>query len=302
MPARSFLHRLWWAVKDYARRLWDVAGEDNISFLAGGIAFNLLLAAVPFTLLLLSGLGYVLNESAEQSSNTVWGFIDNLMPPHAETGDVQLHTLLDGVIKARGSVGLFGAIAFIWFSTRLFGTLRSVLGEVFDIEQGLDFIKGKLFDIKITIVSTVLFVAYAVLSTYMKIATSKALGALTDVGFRKSFRIRLEYWFGNTLALLFIMGMFFALYKFLPSRKIRWQPALVGALFTSVLFELAKQLFTAYIGSFSPSSLYAGTLAGIVIVVFWVYYAALIFILGGEVGQVYELRRTRRLQRETFES
>ncbi len=298
---RSFLHRLWWAVKDYARRLWDVAGEDNISFLAGGIAFNLLLAAVPFTLLLLSGLGYVLNESAEQSSSTVWGFIDNLMPPHAETGDVQLHKLLDGVIKARGSVGLFGAIAFIWFSTRLFGTLRSVLGEVFDIEQGLDFIKGKLFDIKITIVSTVLFVAYAVLSTYMKIATSKALAALTDVGFRKSFRIRLEYWFGNILALLFITGMFFALYKFLPSRRIRWQPALVGALFTSVLFELAKQLFTTYIGSFNPSSLYAGTLAGIVIVVFWVYYAALIFILGGEVGQVYELRRTRRLQRETFE-
>jgi membrane protein len=301
MMGRSFLHRLWWALKDYARRLWDVAGEDNISFLAGGIAFNLLLAAVPFTLLLLSGLGYVLNESAEQSSSTVWGFIDNLMPPHAETGDVQLHKLLDGVIKARGSVGLFGAIAFIWFSTRLFGTLRSVLSEVFDIEQGLDFIKGKLFDIKITIVSTVLFVAYAVLSTYMKIATSKALGALTDVGFRKSFRIRLEYWFGNILALLFITGMFFALYKFLPSRRIRWQPALVGALFTSVLFELAKQLFTAYIGSFNPSSLYAGTLAGIVIVVFWVYYAALIFILGGEVGQVYELRRTRRLQRETFE-
>lgn len=302
MSGRSLLHRLWWAVKDYARRLWDVAGEDNISFLAGGIAFNLLLAAVPFTLLLLSGLGYLLNESPEQSSNTVWGFIDNLMPPHATPNDAQLHTILDGVIKARGSVGLFGAIAFIWFSTRLFGTLRSVLGEVFDIEQGLDFIKGKLFDIKITVVSTVLFVAYAVLSAYLKIATNKALGALSTVGFQSSFRIRVEYWLGNLLALMFITGMFFALYKFLPSRRIRWQPALVGALFTSFLFELAKQLFTAYVGSFNPGSLYAGTLYGIVIAVFWVYYAALIFILGGEVGQVYELRRTRRLQRETFES
>jgi membrane protein len=302
MSGRSFLRRLWWAVKDYARRLWDVAGEDNISFLAGGIAFNLLLAAVPFTLLLLSGLGYLLNESPEQSSSTVWGFIDNLMPPHAASSDAQLHTILDGVIKARGSVGLLGAIAFVWFSTRLFGTLRSVLSEVFDIEQGLDFIKGKLFDIKITIVSTVLFVAYAVLSAYLKIATNKALGALSTVGFHSSFRIRVEYWFGNLLALMFITGMFFALYKFLPSRRIRWQPALVGALFTSFLFELAKQLFTAYIGSFNPGSLYAGTLYGIVIVVFWVYYAALIFILGGEVGQVYELRRTRRLQRETFES
>jgi membrane protein len=302
MSGRSFLRRLWWAVKDYARRLWDVAGEDNISFLAGGIAFNLLLAAVPFTLLLLSGLGYLLNESPEQSSSTVWGFIDNLLPPHATSSDEQLHTILDGVIKARGSVGLLGAIAFIWFSTRLFGTLRSVLGEVFDIEQGLDFIKGKLFDIKITIVSTVLFVAYAVLSAYLKIATNKALGALSTVGFKSSFRIRVEYWFGNLLALMFITGMFFALYKFLPSRRIRWEPALVGALFTSFLFELAKQLFTAYVGSFNPGSLYAGTLYGIVIVVFWVYYAALIFILGGEVGQVYELRRTRRLQRETFES
>jgi membrane protein len=301
MSSRSFLHRLWWAVKDYARRLWDVAGEDNISFLAGGIAFNLLLAAVPFTLLLLSGLGYVLNESPEQSSNTVWAFIDNLLPPHAATSDAQLRALIDGAIKARGSIGLLGAIAFIWFSTRLFGTLRSVLSEVFDIEQGLDFIKGKLFDIKITVLSTVLFVAYAVLSAYIKIATNKTLHALSTAGFRVTFRVRLEYWLGNVLALMFITGMFFALYKFLPSRKIRWEPALVGALFTSVLFELAKQLFTTYIGSFNPGTLYAGTLYGIVIVVFWVYYAALIFILGGEVGQVYELRRTRRLQRETFE-
>jgi membrane protein len=302
MSGRSVLHRFWWAVKDYARRLWDVAGEDNISFLAGGIAFNLLLAAVPFILLLLSGLGYLLHESPEQSSSTVWSFIENLMPPHAGGNDQQLRQILDGVIKARGSVGLFGAIAFVWFSTRLFGTLRSVLGEVFDIEQGLDFIKGKLFDIKITILSTVLFVAYAVLSAYLKIATNKALAALSTVGIRSSFHIMLEYWFGNILAVMFITGMFFALYKFLPSRRIRWEPALVGALFTSVMFELAKQLFTSYIGSFNPGSLYAGTLYGIVIAVFWVYYAALIFILGGEVGQVYELRRTRRLQRERFES
>ena len=35
-------------------------------------------------------------------------------------------------------------------------------------------------------------------------------------------------------------------------------------------------------------------------IVIWVYYASLIFILGGEVGQVFELRRVRRMQREVF--
>ena len=55
-----------------------------------------------------------------------------------------------------------------------------------------------------------------------------------------------------------------------------------------------------YVSSFNPGSLYTGAAAAVVVVVIWVYYAALIFILGGEVGQVYELRRTRKRQREVF--
>ena len=79
----------------------------------------------------------------------------------------------------------------------------------------------------------------------------------------------------------------------------RWT-AWVAALFTSVMFELAKFLFTSYVRYFNPGSLYTTTIAALVVVVFWVYYAALIFILGGEVGQVYELRRMRKRQREVF--
>ena len=51
-PTRSALSRLGWTLRDYAKRVWDNSGEDNIFFLAGGIAFNILLAAVPFVLLL----------------------------------------------------------------------------------------------------------------------------------------------------------------------------------------------------------------------------------------------------------
>ena len=95
--------------------------------------------------------------------------------------------------------------------------------------------------------------------------------------------------------------MFFSLYKFLPVRRVRTKAAWVAALFTSVMFEVAKFAFATYVSSFNPGSLYAGTVAAVVVVVFWVYYAALIFILGGEVGQVYELRRTRKRQREVFQ-
>jgi membrane protein len=56
-PSRSLLSRSWWTLKDYLKRIWDNAGDDNIFFLAGAIAFNFLLASVPFVQLLLSGLG-----------------------------------------------------------------------------------------------------------------------------------------------------------------------------------------------------------------------------------------------------
>jgi membrane protein len=72
-------------------------------------------------------------------------------------------------------------------------------------------------------------------------------------------------------------------------------------MFTGAALELAKAAFSYYIARFNPGSLYTGTLAVVVIVVFWVYYAALIFILGGEVAQVYELRRVRRLNRAALE-
>jgi membrane protein len=94
--------------------------------------------------------------------------------------------------------------------------------------------------------------------------------------------------------------MFFALYKFLPIRRVRTKTAWVAALFTVFMFELAKVAFNVYVSSFDPGSLYTGAVAAVVVIVFWVYYAALIFILGGEVGQVYELRRTRKRQREVF--
>jgi membrane protein len=95
--------------------------------------------------------------------------------------------------------------------------------------------------------------------------------------------------------------MFFSLYKFLPVRRVRTKAAWVAAIFTTLMFEVAKLIFAIYVSSFNPGSLYAGTVAAVVVVVVWVYYAALIFILGGEVGQVFELRRTRRRQREVFQ-
>ncbi|MEO8193845.1 MAG: YihY/virulence factor BrkB family protein [Gemmatimonadales bacterium] len=299
MPKRPLHIRIGWTLRDYVTRVWDNSGEDNVFFLAGGIAFNLLLAVVPFVLLFASGLGYLLNQSTDASSAEISEMVYRFLPP-SPAGE-QLGKVLVDIIKSRQAIGIYSVIGFIWFSTRLFGSLRSVLAQIFDIDSDRGIIAGKIFDIQITIVSSLLLVAYTSLNAYLALATSRGLTVLGEAGLRKDVMGTLEYNIGQFIAFLFIALMFFALYKFLPNRRIRWQTAFIASLFTSLMLELAKRGFGAYVRSFNPGSLYTGTLAALVIVVVWVYYAAMIFILGGEVAQVYELRRVRRLQREAFE-
>jgi membrane protein len=278
------------------------SGEDDIFFLASGIAFNILLAAVPFVLLVISGFTYAFGQSPDASFAEVRNLIDRLLPPHAETADSPIHKLLDDIVGARGVLGFYGALTFVWFSTRLFGTLRVVLADIFDIESNRGIVAGKWFDVKITVFSTVLLVAYLILNAYLTLATTRGAGFLTELGLREDVMGGLEYVIGRLVGFVFIVVIFFALYKYLPNRRIRWQQALVGAISASVLFEIARNLWTAYTSNFDPGSLYKGTIYALVSIVFWVYYAALIFIIGGEVSQAHELRRVRRHQRETFET
>jgi membrane protein len=292
--------RAWDAVRDYARRVWINSSEDDIFFLAGGIAFNILLATVPFVLLVIAGLTYALDLAPDVSFAEVSLLLDRFLPPHREGPDAPVHALLRDVIASRGALGAWSAVTFIWFSTRLFGSLRTVLAEIFDIDTPRGLIAGKWFDVRMTVISTALLVAYAGISTYLALASSRGVTFLVQLGLRESVMGTVEYAVGRLVAFVFIVASFWALYKYLPHRRVRWQQALVGALASSILLEAARNVWSALTESFNQASLYTGTLYALVSLVFWVYYAALIFILGAEVAQAHELRRTRRLQHETL--
>ena len=298
MTERPRLVRLGWAFRDYAKRVWDNSAQNNVLFLAGGVAFNILLAVVPFFLLLVTGGAALLNQSPVAVSATIAAFLGELLPHEAVELERTTRGILDEIVSARGTIGIYSAIGFVWFSTRLFGSLRTVLAHTFDIQNDRGIIAGKIFDIQITVIATALIVAYMTINAYLAVATTRGVGILVSLGVRQDTMGALEYWVGRLIGFVVILVMFFSLYKFLPLRRVRTKSAFVAAGFAAVLLELAKNVFSGFISSFSPSSMYTGTIAALVILVIWTYYVALIFAIGGEVGQVYELRRVRRLQRE----
>ncbi|MGI9090975.1 MAG: YihY/virulence factor BrkB family protein, partial [Gemmatimonadaceae bacterium] len=262
---RPWYPRFWAGIKDYTRRVWDNSGEDDIFFLASGISFNILLAIVPFLLLFATSLTYLLNQSTEVATDRVVDLMNQFLPPNPDGSAGGATALVSDIIKSRGAVGLYSAIGFVWFSTRLFGSLRSVLAEIFDIEIDRGIVDGKLYDVKITVVSTAVFVLYTALSAYLAIASTRGVAVFAAIGIRQDVMGTLEYTLGRVVAFVFIAALFYGLYKFLPYKKIRWQTALVACTFTGLMFEIAKSAFAIYVRSFHPGSLYTGTVAALVI-------------------------------------
>jgi membrane protein len=65
---------------------------------------------------------------------------------------------------------------------------------------------------------------------------------------------------------------------------------MVAAVWTTVLWELVRNLFGYYISHIANINKIYGTYALIIVVAFWIYYSSVLFILGAEIGQLYRER------------
>jgi len=282
--------------REFFFRVVSKADEDNIFFMAGAITFNLLVALIPLTLLFIGISGFVLASRFPDPASVLIPFLLGNLPTVG--GEIDLVSRVEGVIDSlladRAGFSLVGSLVFIWISTRLVGTLRTVLREIFDFPHGRGIIRGKLFDALMVVVGGLLFV--------LNIGITVTVEAVEEFGISMTglegpgltlFRQTLAQF----LAFGFIWVLFVLIYRYFPPRRIPWRTALTAATFTGILFEVTKYLFSWYVTTGANFSTVYGGLTGAAVLFFWIYYGSVVFILGGEVAQVYTMSRTRRLHR-----
>jgi membrane protein len=296
--ARGAVDRLLRGLGGFIARVYHKAGQDDIFFLAGGIAFNLLLGAIPFFLLLIGIFGYVLRLTVADPQQAVIDYVFNTLPANQRIEEF-VRVQIDRLLLDKFDLSLTGLVLLVWVSTRLFGSLRSALRAIFDIQEDRGIIAGKIFDIKMVVVAGSLFAANTGITIAIEAVQTYGLEL---VGLRENgVVLTLRVVFAQLLAYAFIFLMFFLIYRYLPARHVPWRIAAAAGAFSSVVFELLKSAFALYIAYGANYRSTYGYLYSIVVVVFWVYYCAVVFVLGGEVGQVYELYRVRRKQRELLD-
>jgi membrane protein len=97
----------------------------------------------------------------------------------------------------------------------------------------------------------------------------------------------------QTASFILLIGLlttvFTTVFKVLPDAKIRWRDVWVGALVTTILFLLGKELIGLYLHSSNWSSTY-GAAGSLVLLLIWIYYSSVIFLAGAEFTKVYTQR------------
>ena len=264
---------------------------------------------MPFVLLVLIGLTHLAQRLVGGPAVDPTTLFHRFFPPHASGAGQDpfqlVERLLVGVARNRGQISLYAVPAFVWFSTRLFAGVRTSLNDVYDVSARptpprhfvLNWLAGKARDAAMVVATVLLFLVNTTIST-----------VLTIVWARGSERVIPQFAFffstvgrllGELLAFVFSVSLFYVTYRYASVRRLPWRTALLASTFTALLFEAAKRLYGLYLAHFASVGSAGGdaNIGAAVLFILWVYYTAIVFLLGGVVAETWELRQMQQRQR-----
>lgn len=185
-----------------------------------------------------------------------------------------------------------GSLAGIWSTlllfigaTAVFAQLQATLNRIFSTGEEefpgiLAWLRKRVFSFGVVFALGFLILVSTLLTTVVELLFSD-LPALLPVA-------------GNAVMMLVYMLAFALLYHYLPDRRVHWRQAFLGGAITAALFLLGRWGIGLYISQAAPGSAY-GSMGTLVVMIVWMYYAAMIFFVGALITAVIDERARARL-------
>ncbi len=269
----------------YCRGIARKVRNDDILFLASGLAFNGILTMIPLMLLSASALGIFLNSS-ELAIDQLHEILNAVFPPQPFAINIKdsILTVISDIIAYRTSLGFYGAVILIWTATSLFDALRSVLHTIYAIPRTRGLFAGLLHGVGFVLLIFLLFLSTNVLLWLVSVFENLAMNvpALRTI----NFAIVSES-VPTAIVVLLSAVMFYIIYRYIPDSRPPNIAGIISTITTTVVWVVSGKLFAIYLSDFSAISKIYGAYTFILVLLIWIYYSSIIFIFGGIVGQIY---------------
>ena len=244
------------------RRVVDVALDRQVTFLAAAIAYYAFVSLIPALLLLVVIATAVFGEMIAGELVTAAG--DFLTPAGEEA-------VAGAISSAGGRTGasVFGVAVLLWSTLKVFRGLDTAFAELYGVKQPPDFVK------QLTDAGSVV------------LAVGVGVGVMVVVGAFVAAADAVPLVEAASILVLpaVLAAVFLPMYYLLPQPHIGLREALPGAAVAAVGWTLLQAGFQVYAASAGQFQVY-GVIGGILLLVTWLYLAAVVVVVGGVVNVV----------------
>lgn len=260
---------------NFLQKLMFRFSKDNASGMAAQLAYYFLLAIFPLLIFLLT-----LVPLFQIDQEMIVGFIEDYAP--AEISGMLTGIIDDVMTSSGGGLLSVGLIATLWSASNGMTALMNAFNVAYDIEDNRNFFVAKGLSIFFTIILTL-----SVLLTFVLIVFGGQIGNLMFgvIGLDDQFS---TIWnlIRSILPVLLVFVVFLIMYLTAPNIKVKLKSVIPGTIFTTVAFLVASWGFSVYVSGFGNYSATYGSIAGVIILIFWLYITGVIIILGAQINAI----------------
>lgn len=250
----------------WVKLLWQRIDEDNMTTLAGNLAYVSLLSLVPLVAVIFA-LFSAFPMFADVSLQLRHFVFANFIPA---TGDV-IQGYIEQFVANSSKMTAVGACGLIVTALLLMYAIDSALNTIWHSKKARPKVYSFAVYWMILTLGPLLAGASLAISSYLlSLRWASDLNSVIDNVLR-------------IFPLILSWLSFWLLYSVVPTTRVPNRDAIVGALVAAVLFELGKKGFAVYITMFPSYQLIYGVLAVIPILFVWVYWTWCIVLLGAEI-------------------
>jgi membrane protein len=266
--------------------------DDEATWKAAALAYYTVFALAPLLVILLQ-IASLIWDPAEvrRSITTEFG---TLM---GQDVGRQIETMVASAEEKASGTGvrlILSLAGLVFGATGAFVSLQTALNQAWKVEP--DPKRGGIKNFitkRVLSLGMVLGIAFLVLVSLALSAALSAFGRTLFGGFGETVGLAFNF----TLSFAVITLLFAAMFKVLPDAKVRWRDVWVGAIATSVFFVVGKYLIGLYIGQSDPGNTF-GAAGALAVLLVWIYYAAVIVLVGAEFTQVWVTQHGRVIEPE----
>jgi len=241
--------------------------EQNVPFMAGSIAYSAFVSLFPLLLLALLVASAVGGRAL--ADYVVANTGDYLTPTGREL-------LTDTILRAgaRLEVSILGLLVLGWGVLKVFRGLDTAFSTLYESRRSNDFTDqlrdGLVVLGTIALAVAAMVAAGAVFATFEGIPYVRYLNPLFLVA-------------GLTV-------VFFPVYYVYPDRDLSARQVLPGTVVAAVGWAVLQAVFQVYVSISQTAEIY-GVVGGVLLLITWLYFAALVLLLGATVNVVLARRR-----------